>query len=502
MILKNLHIELRQMLDRISSICSLSGLADILEYCIIGQSELEEPLKIAIVGITSSGKSTLLNVLVKRSIVPTGAETLTYNVNILRHVSRSPHGKEEIVAHLKNGETQILPISSLTGLVDGRDRSNAEIQDNISWVEAYVDFDYLKDIDLIDTPGLLSTKEKDSNNTLELFKNEMRKPDVFIYLMQRAVQNVDIEAVTMFQGALSNGSNTKVNGLNTIGALTHCDYLCQGDFSKNLHKLGQRLVENNRELYSRFRLCFSKFFTLAAIYAQAAYEMREKDFEILRSLCDSLYDPLMDDLYSKNDFIEDSSVFGRFIALKEDRASFVHRLDLAAIKYAIWWIKQHPDTCYEGLRERLIAYSGVREMDEYVFSNFKRLAVYFKASQLVTGIRKSIESSQTRFVDEDKMAAMQDVLKLCRNFEVELQKSFSFLSILIDYYNHADYFTPEEWEQAFLTIEECLSDAPNRDKLVGARAFWQNHLEFYVIVSAIEAQESCRKLIHQIDLSL
>ena len=33
MILKNLHIELRQMLDRISSICSLSGLADILEYC-------------------------------------------------------------------------------------------------------------------------------------------------------------------------------------------------------------------------------------------------------------------------------------------------------------------------------------------------------------------------------------------------------------------------------------------------------------------------------------
>ena len=355
MILKNLHIELRQMLDRISSICSLSGLADILEYCIIGQSELEEPLKIAIVGITSSGKSTLLNVLVKRSIVPTGAETLTYNVNILRHVSRSPHGKEEIVAHLKNGETQILPISSLTGLVDGRDRSNAEIQDNISWVEAYVDFDYLKDIDLIDTPGLLSTKEKDSNNTLELFKNEMRKPDVFIYLMQRAVQNVDIEAVTMFQGALSNGSNTKVNGLNTIGALTHCDYLCQGDFSKNLHKLGQRLVENNRELYSRFRLCFSKFFTLAAIYAQAAYEMSEKDFEILRSLCDSLYDPLMDDLYSKNDFIEDSSVFGRFIALKEDRASFVHRLDLAAIKYAIWWIKQHPDTCYEGLRERLIA---------------------------------------------------------------------------------------------------------------------------------------------------
>ena len=211
---------------------------------------------------------------------------------------------------------------------------------------------------------------------------------------------------------------------------------------------------------------------------------------------------MIDDLYSKNDFIEDSSVFGRFIALKEDRASFVHRLDLAAIKYAIWWIKQHPDTCYEGLRERLIAYSGVREMDEYVFSNFKRLAVYFKALKLVTGIRKSIESSQTRFVDEDKMAAMQDVLKLCRNFEVELQKSFSFLSILIDYYNHADYFTPEEWEQAFLTIEECLSDAPNRDKLVGARAFWQNHLEFYVIVSAIEAQESCRKLIHQIDLSL
>ena len=502
MTLNDLHIELKQMLDNISNICTSYGLADILENCIVGQSELNRPLKIAIVGTTSVGKSTLLNALVKRTIVPTGAETLTYNVNVLSHISRSPHKKEEIVAHLKNGETQILPISSLTKLVDGRDSSNAEIQDNISWVEAYVDFDYLEDIDLIDTPGLLSTKGNDSNNTLELFKDEIRKPDVFIYLMQRAVQDSDIAAVTEFQTALSNGSHSKVNGLNTIGALTHCDYLCHGDFSKDFHKLGLRLIENNRETYSRFRLCFSKTFTLAAIDAQAAYDMNEKDYEVLRSLCDNLYDPIIDDLYSKTNFIEDSSTFGQFIFSKKDRTSFVHRIDLAIIKYSLWWIKHNPNTNYEELKEQLISYSGVREMDEYVFSNFKRLAVYFKALKLVSSIRKSIESSQAQFVDDNKMSARQQVLILCRNFEAKLQKSFSFLSILVDYYSHANYFSPEEWEKAFSTIKDCLTDIPNPKSLSNARKFWQNNLRFYVMVSDIEAQESCTKLINQIDLSL
>lgn len=500
--LKDLNIELKQMLDNISGICFTYSLSTILESCIIGKKELGAPLKIAIVGITSVGKSTLLNALIKRIIVPTGAETLTYNVNVLSHVSRSPNGAECVLTHLKGGEIKEMPISSLTTLVDGRDNLNSEIRDNIIWVEAFVDYDYLKDIDLIDTPGLLSTKGKDSNNTIELFKDDIRKPDVFIYLMQRAVQESDISAVSDFQSALSNGSSSKVSGLNTIGALTHCDYLCHGDYSQDFHELGQRLLENNRKTYSQFRMCFSKTFTLAAIYAQAAYAMTKNDFGIIKQLCDTLYEPIIDDLYSKSDFIDDQTTFGSYIMLKADRADFVNRIDFSALKYSIWWVNQHPDADFEALKIQLISYSGVEEMNRYIFSKFRRLAVYFKAVKLVSSIRKSIESSRIQFADEDKLKARQQVLVICRNFEAKLHLSFSFLSVLVDYYNNAIYFTSEEWEKALSVIEECLSESPDQETLMASKSFWKDNLKYYTMIYDVEAQESCIKLINQIDITL
>lgn len=153
---QTLTSEIRQMLDSIFSICNSVVVPDVIEKCLLWQSLLDCPLKIAIVGITSAGKSTLLNALIKRNIVPTGAETLTYNVNVLRHVSRSPSGMECLLVHMKDGKEVTMPISKLSSLVDGRDNSTQFLRQQIHWVEAFVDYDYLKYIDLIDTPGLLS----------------------------------------------------------------------------------------------------------------------------------------------------------------------------------------------------------------------------------------------------------------------------------------------------------------------------------------------------------
>ncbi len=178
--LHDLKHELKQMLDTIFSICTSCDLPEIVDQCMIWQSELDNPLKIAIVGITSAGKSTLLNALTKRSIVPTGAETLTYNVNILRHISRSPDNKEGLIVHMKDGTDEYMPTSELTKLVDGRDSKTSSLRQRIHWVEAYIDYDYLQEIDLIDTPGLLSIQEDDSQNTIRLFNDEERRPDVFI----------------------------------------------------------------------------------------------------------------------------------------------------------------------------------------------------------------------------------------------------------------------------------------------------------------------------------
>lgn len=498
--LNTLTSELRQMLNSIFSICNSCVLPEIIERCILWQTELECPLKIAIVGITSAGKSTLLNALTKRNIVPTGAETLTYNVNVLRHVSRSPIGKECLIVHMKDGEDKQMPISELSRLVDGRDTATEFMRQQIHWVEAFIDYDYLREIDLIDTPGLLSLKEDDSKNTISLFDDEERRPDVFIYLMQRKIQEKDIEAVKSFQTTL--GSKSKISGLNTVAAITHCDYLCKGDYSVDFHAKGQALIEDNRKNYVSFRSCFSKAFTLAAIYAQTAYSITESDFSIIKSLKDKLYDEIIDNLYTKIDFIENDEIFGEFIANKDERCEFINRIDMSVIKYSIWWLNNNTDATLDKLRQRLIDISGVPELDEYVFSNFKRLAIYFKALKLVTNLRKYVEKSLLICHDSTRIASIEKILVISRNFEVKLLSHFSFLSVLIDYYNGDNYFNKNEWEIALETIDECLSNTPNEKILTDKKEFFIRRKRYYSMLSDIEAMESCDKLITQIKLTI
>lgn len=498
--LNTLTSELKQMLDSIFSICSSCALPDIIEHCILWQSELDSPLKIAIVGITSAGKSTLLNTLIKRNIVPTGAETLTYNVNVLRHVSKSPNGAECLIVHMKHGEDKQMPISELSRLVDGRIAETELLRKQIYWVEAFVDYDYLKEIDLIDTPGLLSLKEDDSKNTISLFDDEERRPDVFIYLMQRTVQEKDIEAVKSFQSAL--GSKSKISGLNTVAAITHCDYFCKGDYSIDFHAKAKSLIEDNKEHYVSFRSCFSKTFTLAAIYAQAAYCIGKEDFAIIKALKDRVYDEIIDNIYTKNNFIENDEVFGEFISKRDERREFVNRIDMSVIKYCMWWLKNNPETALNDLRSRLIEMSGVPELDEYVFTNFKRLAIYFKSLRLVTNLRKYVEKSLASYIDSTRISSIEKILILCRNFEVRLLSHFSFLSVLIDYYNGDTYFSKDEWEIALEAIDECLSDLPNEAGLNEKKSFFIGRKRYYSMLSDIEAIEACDKLINQIQLTI
>lgn len=498
--LYTLTYELEQMLDSIFSICNSCELPDIIGRCLLWQSELNSPLKIAIVGITSAGKSTLLNALTKRFIVPTGAETLTYNVNVLRHVSRSPKGKECLIAHMKDGSEIIMPISELSKLVDGRDDSTNDLRSKIHWVEAFIDFDYLREIDLIDTPGLLSLKEEDSENTINLFDDEERRPDVFIYLMQRKIQEKDIDAVSSFQTAL--GSKSKISGLNTVAAITHCDYYCKGNYTVDFHSKAQEIIDDNREHYVSFRSCFSKAFTLAAIYAQSAYSITEADFKIIISIRDSLYDDILNNLYTKNDFINNDDVFNKFMSGKNNRSEFINRIDISVVKYSIWWLRNNPHATLDNLKQQLINISGVPELDNYVFTNFKRLAIYFKAMKLVSNLRKYIEKSVIKHHDSTHISAVENILIICRNFEIKLLSHFSFLSVLIDYYNGDSYFGNKEWAIALETIDECLSEHPNKSKLMENKDFFISRRKYYSLLSDIEAIESCDKLIAQIRLTV
>lgn len=506
MTLDDLSIKLEELLGAIIALSNSHNLPEIIDRCLVGSSELNLPLKIALTGITSTGKSTLLNAFVRRNIAPTGAATLTYNVNAFRHISMSPTKGEMIEAHLKDGNTLQLPIDSLVDLVDGRLKDGTDLRNKISWVEAYVDSDVLKDIELIDTPGLGSTKVKDSQNTFDLFNDEMRRPDVVVYMMQTEIKDPDIDSARKFQNALSKGTNAKVNGLNTVLAFTHCDNHRQDDvmdeldYTVDFHKKCEAIIESNRNKSAVFRSCFSKSFTIAALYAQSAYSLTPSDFSVLKKMQNQFGPSIYDGIYSKNQMIEDDGLFDSICKGKDDRRKFIERVDMEVIKYGVWWVGEHPQSNYEEFKKHLINLSGVERMESYVFTTFKRLAVFFKALKIHCGIMRDVNALSNVYQPPLRKEGLRKIAIQSRDFEVNLKRSFSFLSVLMDYYQGKAYFQAEEWENALKTIEFCLSDDRNIECLQSFKSYWDDRIAYYSLISDHEATESCQQMLEQIKL--
>ncbi|MDE5790296.1 MAG: dynamin family protein [Muribaculaceae bacterium] len=502
----NLSKELEVLLGNILSLSNTYCLPTIIDKCVIGKEELNKPLRIALTGITSAGKSTLLNALVKRNIAPTGAAALTYNVNVFHHVSLSPTNEEIIIAHLSNGETLQLSIDSLVNLVDGRLKDGNDLRNKIIWIDAYIESDVLKDIELIDTPGLGSTKGKDSQNTINLFNDKLRQPDVIIYMVQKAPTSNDIEAVKTFQNNVSEGSNAKISGLNTVLAFTHCDNLRQDDafdeldYSVDFHKKGMKLIEMNQKKHSDFRGCFSKSFTIAALYAQSAHSMTSSDYLILKDLKKQFGARIYDGEISKKKIIEDDGLFYFIGRVRNERSIFIERLDMEIIKYGVWWIGKNPDSQFEDFREHLIKLSGVEQMESYILTTFKRLAVFFKALKILSGIKNEVNTLSNIYQPTLRKEGVHQVAMLCREFEVNVRRSFSFLSVLMDYYQGKSYFKTNEWETALRTIDSCLSGDSNIECLQFFKSYWEDRISYYRLISDNEAIESCLQLIEQIKI--
>lgn len=506
MTLESLSIRLEELLRTIVALSNSYGLPEIIDRCMVCSSELKLPLKIALTGITSAGKSTLLNAFVKRNIAPTGAATLTYNVNVFRHISLSPTTEELIIAHLIDGQTLRLPIDSLVDLVDGRLKNGKDLRDRISWIEAFIDSDILKDIDLIDTPGLGSTKEKDSKNTFDLFNDELRRPDVIVYMVQKEITNDDVKAAKDFQKSLNEETNAKITGLNTVLALTHCDYRRQEDvfddidYSVDFHKKGEQLIETNRKKSADFRSCFSKSFTIAALYAQSGYALTPSDFSVLKRLQSQFGTRIVYGEFSKKQIVEDDELFDSILKGKDNRLRFIERIDMEVVKYGVWWICEYPEATFEDFKNQLIDLSGVEQMESYIFTTFTRLAIFFKAIKIHSGIMRDVNTLSNKYQSTPRKEGLRQIAVLSRDFEVNLRRSFSFLSVLMDYYQGKEYFQPDEWEIALKTIDFCLSCDRNIEILQSMKSYWKDRIAYYRLISDNEATESCLLILEQIKI--
>jgi predicted GTPase len=195
---------------------SLRGLEAVLQEC---HERLQQPMRVAIVGLIKAGKSTMMNALLGEAVVATGTVEATFNVNWLRW------GKDHsLLVHFKDGRTpepkSFEELEALTLRAD----ENRDYLLSIKYIEVFHPNTILKTFNLIDTPGLASHYKDDSENTIrflqlhgkeltEVTRAEASNADAVLYLFSKSIHGADHAMVEQFHM----GNPTPVNA---IGVLT------------------------------------------------------------------------------------------------------------------------------------------------------------------------------------------------------------------------------------------------------------------------------------------
>lgn len=119
------------------------------------QQRAKEPMKVAITGQFSSGKSTFLNALLSQDILPTGITPVTSKVNYIRY------GDElKVKVRYKDGVEEFHNVEDIARFTD--QRGSVE---EIEYLTLYAPLEILKDIVFVDTPGLNSQAKTDTTTT-------------------------------------------------------------------------------------------------------------------------------------------------------------------------------------------------------------------------------------------------------------------------------------------------------------------------------------------------
>ncbi|MBF7060370.1 dynamin family protein [Campylobacter volucris] len=200
----------------------------------------KRPINIAIIGQFSSGKSTLLNLILQKECLPTGVVPVTFKPTFLRYAKNY-----FLRVEYEDGSDEIVDIEELCKFSDQRN----EIKPTKS-LHLFAPIELLKNITLIDTPGL----NANDIDTLTTFKElSFMHSAIWLSLIDNAGKKSEEEAIKANALLLKRGGICVLN---------------QKD------KLSEKELEN---VLQYAHLVFDKYFTkLIAISCKEAKEDLQK----------------------------------------------------------------------------------------------------------------------------------------------------------------------------------------------------------------------------------
>jgi hypothetical protein len=190
------------------------------------RDRLSEPLRVAIAGRLKAGKSTLVNALIGRRVAPTAVGECTRVVTRFRY---GPADRVDVV--LRDGTRASLPLGD-----DGMIPQRLGVPlDRVAYVDVSLTSDKLRDLTVVDTPGLASTDTRVSaraeaelgEGTTAPFDadidadsaSEVAAAEAVVYVFTQAVRADDVRALEAFRTASARLASSPINALGVFGKI-------------------------------------------------------------------------------------------------------------------------------------------------------------------------------------------------------------------------------------------------------------------------------------------
>lgn len=337
------------------------------------RSTLRSPLRIAVAGRVKAGKSTLVNALLGQRVAPTDVGECTTLVTWYAHDEAE---RLEIVHRDGTRTRRALRTDGSLPPDLGCDIAG------VDHLEVFLSLDELRDVTIIDTPGLRSANDEHSERTRALLaideasRSGVAMADVLLLVMALEPHQQDLATLAEFDAQFGGLSR---NALNAVGVLSRIDHAGVDPATAKAHgiELAERLSRHHQ-------LSLAAVLPVNGLLAETTRcgQLTESDARALRSLVDLDAGRRRLLLLSADRFVESPSPVPA-----SDRVRLLERLDLQGIGEALD-ILESGATSVGDLSRELHRRSGVEALAREVYENFAGRADAFKVGRALVALAR------------------------------------------------------------------------------------------------------------------
>lgn len=351
---------------------------------------LQEPMQLAIIGKICSSKSTLVNALLgENEIVKTGYMEETYNVSWLKYGDPN----SDITVVFKNGNVEKVPKANWGDWASHQ--SSNRLKSEVRYIEVFHNHDILKEINIIDTPGLDAKSGIDSENTIAFLK-EVR-PDAVVMLFAKSIAENTLAVVQDFQNC---GDGTyNLSPLNAIGVLSKVDLNWSiGNSDKDIIADSNRVIKTT--LYDKYPQVRKSLFSILPVSALMGLTSSTVNDEDLRDIMflSRIEEPIRKKMFLSPEFFASDKL--EVDISPEKRRYLCNKFGLYGIFVLSNVAKRNKDITISMLKEALLQKSGFGTLQQTIKAHFGGRSILIKSQTILQDLLRQVISAKSKSTGE------------------------------------------------------------------------------------------------------